>query len=116
MATGVNPGFVLDALPIMLTAVCQRVDHVLVRPQNPLTVEGAVTDVAADGRSLSVLGVRVELDAHTAFSGRGAAGWRGGETNRDGIMICPPHHARAHDSRYDFKQLPSGKYGFHRRT
>ena len=21
----------------------------------------------------------------------------GGETNSDGIMICPPHHARAHD-------------------
>ena len=30
MATGVNPGFVMDALPIMLTAVCERVDRVLV--------------------------------------------------------------------------------------
>src|SRR5262245_26718317 len=40
----------------------------------------------------------------------------GGETNRDGIMICPPHHARAHDSRCDFKKLPTGKYGFFRRT
>jgi hypothetical protein len=40
----------------------------------------------------------------------------GGGTNRDAIMICPPHHARAHDQRYDFKKLPTGKYGFNRRT
>jgi hypothetical protein len=39
----------------------------------------------------------------------------GGETNRDGIMICPPHHARAHDSRYSMAKQPNGKYGFHRR-
>jgi 4-hydroxy-tetrahydrodipicolinate reductase len=30
LATGVNPGFVMDALPIALTAVCQRVDRVTV--------------------------------------------------------------------------------------
>jgi 4-hydroxy-tetrahydrodipicolinate reductase len=30
LGTGVNPGFVMDALPIMLTAVCDRVDRVLV--------------------------------------------------------------------------------------
>jgi 4-hydroxy-tetrahydrodipicolinate reductase len=29
-ATGVNPGFAMDALPIMLTAVCERVDSVRV--------------------------------------------------------------------------------------
>ena len=28
LATGVNPGFVMDALPIALTAVCQRVDSI----------------------------------------------------------------------------------------
>jgi hypothetical protein len=28
LATGINPGFVMDALPIMLTAVCERVDRV----------------------------------------------------------------------------------------
>src|SRR5262249_15133847 len=33
----------------------------------------------------------------------------GGHTNRDAIMICPPHHARAHDTRYDMNQLPTGK-------
>ncbi len=31
LATGVNPGFTMDALPIMLTAVCERVDRVEVR-------------------------------------------------------------------------------------
>ena len=30
LATGVNPGFAMDALPIALTAVCERVDSVLV--------------------------------------------------------------------------------------
>jgi 4-hydroxy-tetrahydrodipicolinate reductase len=30
LGTGVNPGFAMDALPIMLTAVCQRVDRVCV--------------------------------------------------------------------------------------
>jgi hypothetical protein len=30
LATGVNPGFAMDALPIMMTAVCARVDRVTV--------------------------------------------------------------------------------------
>jgi 4-hydroxy-tetrahydrodipicolinate reductase len=30
LGTGVNPGFVMDALPIALTAACQRVDRVTV--------------------------------------------------------------------------------------
>ena len=30
LGTGVNPGFVMDALPIMLTGVCQRVDSIRV--------------------------------------------------------------------------------------
>ena len=41
----------------------------------------------------------------------------GGHTNRDTqIMICPWHHTRAHDQRYNLTQLPTGKYAFHRRT
>ena len=31
LATGVNPGFVMDALPIALTAVCERVDRIEVQ-------------------------------------------------------------------------------------
>ena len=30
LSTGINPGFAMDALPIMLTAVCERVDRVQV--------------------------------------------------------------------------------------
>jgi len=30
LSTGVNPGFVMDALPIALTAVCSRVDRIVV--------------------------------------------------------------------------------------
>jgi len=41
----------------------------------------------------------------------------GGTTNHDDlIMICPPHHARAHDTRYTMARQPTGKYRFHRRT
>jgi hypothetical protein len=31
-------------------------------------------------------------------------------------MLCPAHHARAHDTRYHMKRLPTGTYGFNRRT
>jgi hypothetical protein len=41
---------------------------------------------------------------------------RGGGTNRDAIMLCPGHHTRAHDPAYTMTKLPTGKYGFHRRT
>jgi 4-hydroxy-tetrahydrodipicolinate reductase len=35
LATGVNPGFLMDSLPLALTAICQRVDHIAVtREQN----------------------------------------------------------------------------------
>jgi hypothetical protein len=51
-----------------------RVDAVVVRPKNPLSLEGAITSVESDGRSLSVLGVRIELKESTAFSGRGRGG------------------------------------------
>ena len=39
----------------------------------------------------------------------------GGETNSDGIPLCPWHHTRAHDQRYHLTNLPTGKYGFTRR-
>ena len=35
LGTGVNPGFLMDSLPLDLTAICQRVDHIAVtRAQN----------------------------------------------------------------------------------
>jgi hypothetical protein len=51
-----------------------RVDRVLVQPKNPLSIGGEITEVAGDGRSFSVMGVRVELDDRTAFAGRGDSG------------------------------------------
>ena len=50
-----------------------RVDALVVHPKNPFWLEGEVTEIAADGRSLSVHGVRIEIAARTAFSG-GATG------------------------------------------
>ena len=42
-------------------------------------------------------------------------GSEGGQTNRDGIWLCPHHHRRAHDTRYDMSYLPNGKVQFHLR-
>jgi hypothetical protein len=41
---------------------------------------------------------------------------KGGETNRDGWMLCPSAHRRAHDPRYTHQRLPNGKIRFTRRT
>jgi hypothetical protein len=40
---------------------------------------------------------------------------QGGGTNRDGVWLCPHHHRRAHDSRYDITHHPEGKVSFHLR-
>ena len=41
---------------------------------------------------------------------------QGGPTSlANGIPICPFHHSRAHDSRFDYELLPSGELRFHRR-
>jgi hypothetical protein len=34
----------------------------------------------------------------------------------DGGLLCPRHHARAHDPTYELTQHPNGKVSFHRRT
>ena len=41
---------------------------------------------------------------------------RGGGTNNDGLLLCPRHHARAHDPTYTTTHLPGGKVAFTRRT
>ncbi len=51
-----------------------RVDRVLVQPKNPLAIQGEISSVGSDGRHLSIFGVRVEVDEHTAYAGRGDAG------------------------------------------
>ncbi|HRD63384.1 MAG TPA: DUF222 domain-containing protein, partial [Nocardioides sp.] len=42
---------------------------------------------------------------------------QGGRTDLDNtIMICAPHHTRAHDPTYTLKPIPGDKFTFHRRT
>ena len=42
---------------------------------------------------------------------------QGGRTSiSDGRLLCPRHHARAHDPTYTMTKLPGGKVAFHRRT
>ena len=41
----------------------------------------------------------------------------GGDTSvKNGRLLCPRHHARAHDTAYSMTRLPEGKVRFHRRT
>ena len=41
----------------------------------------------------------------------------GGPTNVDtGRLLCPHHHRRVHDPKYETRHLPGGKVTFHRRT
>ena len=41
----------------------------------------------------------------------------GGDTSvKNGRLLCPRHHARAHDPTYTMTRLPEGKVRFHRRT
>ena len=40
---------------------------------------------------------------------------KGGRTDGDGWMLCPPAHHRIHDPRFTHERLPNGKVRFHRR-
>ncbi|HEX5089107.1 MAG TPA: DUF222 domain-containing protein [Nocardioides sp.] len=52
-------------------------------------------------------------DAHHG-NGRWADG--AGTNLADAILLCPFHHHRAHDRRYDLTRLPNGRVRFNRRT
>jgi len=41
---------------------------------------------------------------------------QGGPTNRDGWLLCPTHHTRAHDPLFTTTMHPTGKITFHRRN
>ena len=47
-----------------------RVDAVTLQPKSPLTLTGRIDGVTSDRRHVTVHGVEVEVDDHTAFSGR----------------------------------------------
>jgi hypothetical protein len=40
---------------------------------------------------------------------------RGGRTDGEGWMLCPPAHRQVHDTRYTHERLTNGKVRFHRR-
>jgi hypothetical protein len=41
----------------------------------------------------------------------------GGKTDlKDGVLLCPWHHHRAHDDTYSMRKMPNGDYRFHKRT
>ncbi len=53
LGTGVNPGFVMDSLPLSLSAVCQRVDHISVtRVINASTRRGPFQAKIGSGMSV----------------------------------------------------------------
>ena len=62
LATGVNPGFLMDALPLALTAICQRVEHISVeRTINASTRRGPFQ--AKIGSGLTVGKFQARMDA-----------------------------------------------------
>ena len=62
LATGVNPGFLMDTLPLTLTAICQRVDHIAVRRViNASTRRGPFQ--AKIGSGLTVAEFQAKMDA-----------------------------------------------------
>jgi hypothetical protein len=40
----------------------------------------------------------------------------GGTSTKHGRLLCPQHHARAHDPHYRMTKLPGGTVAFTRRT
>jgi 4-hydroxy-tetrahydrodipicolinate reductase len=62
LGTGVNPGFIMDALPLSLTAICQRVDRVEVtRVINASTRRGPFQ--AKIGSGMAVEAFNAKMDA-----------------------------------------------------
>jgi hypothetical protein len=61
LGTGVNPGFIMDALPLGLTAICQQVDHIAVtRVINASTRRGPFQ--AKIGSGLTVEEFQAKMD------------------------------------------------------
>ena len=62
-------------------------------------------------------GRRLRLATRSLHAHHDQAWSRGGATTlADGRLLCPGHHARAHDPTFTMAKLPGGKVAFHRRT
>jgi 4-hydroxy-tetrahydrodipicolinate reductase len=60
LGTGVNPGFLMDALPLCLTSICQRVDHIAVtRVINASTRRGPFQAKIGSGMTVDAFEARM---------------------------------------------------------
>jgi len=65
-----------------------RADSLRVEAKSPMSLTGEITGISSDRRRLEVHGVEVELDDHTAFSGRaGAAIGRSARSLQVGLVV-----------------------------
>jgi len=65
-----------------------RADSLTVEAKSPMSLTGEITGISSDRRRLEVHGVEVELDDHTAFSGRaGAAIGRSARSLQVGLVV-----------------------------
>ena len=65
-----------------------RADSLMVEAKSPMSLTGEITGISSDRRRLEVHGVEVELDDHTAFSGRaGAAIGRSARSLQVGLVV-----------------------------
>jgi 2,4-diaminopentanoate dehydrogenase len=62
LGTGVNPGFLMDALPLFLTAICQRVDRVdVIRAMNASVRRGPFQAKIGSGMSVEAFREKMAL-------------------------------------------------------
>ena len=60
LGTGVNPGFIMDSLPLMLTAICQSVDHIeVIRVINASTRRGPFQAKIGSGMTVEAFNARM---------------------------------------------------------
>jgi 4-hydroxy-tetrahydrodipicolinate reductase len=60
LGTGVNPGFIMDALPLSLTAICQRVDHLeVIRIINASTRRGPFQAKIGSGMTIEAFNAKM---------------------------------------------------------
>jgi 2,4-diaminopentanoate dehydrogenase len=60
LGTGVNPGFLMDSLPLNLTGICQRVDHIAVqRVSNATTRRGPFQAKIGSGLTVEAFNARM---------------------------------------------------------
>jgi 4-hydroxy-tetrahydrodipicolinate reductase len=107
LGTGINPGFLMDTLPIFLTGVCTRVDDIYIRRQ----MDAATRRVPFQkkiGAGLSIKEFRDKIDSHEITGHVGleqsiqmiadAVGWELDEIKVDQVQPVVLDHEAASDA------------------